>query len=348
MVSKRAKLLSSLSALLVAIAGFSPNARAGITFQTLDNGADPTFNQLLGVNNSGTISGYFGIGSATNPNKGYTLAPPYGQANYTSENFPGSFQTQVVGLNNSGQTVGFWADQGGNNFGFIKSGVNFIQVVDPNTPTGGLGIPMVNQLLGVNDHNQAAGFYTDANGANHGYVFNASTGAFTELSVAGATSVTATGINNSGLVSGFFTGANGNTQSFLENANGTGLQTFNVAGATNTTFFGLNNTGQEVGSYVDANGMMHGLLFNTATQTATNIDDPNGLGTTTINGINDTGQLVGFYVGGDGNTHGVLVNVNAAVPEPASMALLGIGLTAVLGYGHRSRLKKAKIGANRA
>ena len=59
--------------------------------------------------------------------------PPYGQANYTNENFPGSFQTQVTGLNNTGQTVGFWADTAGDNFGWVKSGVNFIQVVDPLT-----------------------------------------------------------------------------------------------------------------------------------------------------------------------------------------------------------------------
>ena len=34
------------------------------TFQTLNNNADPTFNQLLGINNGGTIAGYFGSGAA--------------------------------------------------------------------------------------------------------------------------------------------------------------------------------------------------------------------------------------------------------------------------------------------
>ncbi len=346
MISKRTNNFAGLAALLVGIAGIPSSACADYAFQTLDNNADPTFNQLLGVNNSGTIAGYFGIGSATNPNKGYTLTPPYGQANYTNENVPGSFQTQVTGLNNSAQTVGFSVDGGGNNFGFVKSGINFIQVVDPNTPTGAPGVVTVNQLLGVNDNNQAAGFYTDANGAAHGYVYNVLTGNFSAINVAGATSVTATGINNSGLVSGFFTDANGNTQGFLENVDGTGLRTLGVPGSTNTMFLGLNNMGQEVGTYVDANGTMHGLLFTTATQTVTNVDDPNGLGTTTVNGLNDQGQLVGFYVGGDGFTHGMLAT--NAVPEPASVALLGIGLTALLGYGHRSRLEKTDVIANRA
>jgi len=32
------------------------------SFQTLDNPGDPTFNQLLGINNDGLIAGFFGNG----------------------------------------------------------------------------------------------------------------------------------------------------------------------------------------------------------------------------------------------------------------------------------------------
>jgi hypothetical protein len=337
MATMRANIFAGLGALLAAFGGLSPGAHAGFTFQTINNNNDLTFNQLLGINNSGEIAGYFGIGSSTHPNKGYTLEPPYTQANFTNENFPGSFQTQVTGLNNSGQTVGFWADTAGDNFGWVKSGVNFIQVVDPSTPPSAPGVAIVNQLLGINDHNQAAGFYVDANGDSHGYVYNVANGTFTAINVTGATTVTATGINNSGVVSGFFTATNGNTLGFLENVNGTGLVTFEVPGSTNTMFLGLNNMGQEVGTYIDSMGVMHGLLFTTATQTVTNVDDPMGLGTTTINGLNDKGQLVGFYVDGNGNTDGLLVT---SVPEPTSMALLGIGLTAVLGYSRHRQTKK--------
>jgi hypothetical protein len=45
------------------------------------------------------------------------LVPPYGQGNYTNENFLGSLQTQVTGINNDKTTVGFWADVPGDNFG---------------------------------------------------------------------------------------------------------------------------------------------------------------------------------------------------------------------------------------
>ncbi len=88
------------------------------TFTTLDNQRDPTFNQLLGINTANEISGYFGSGMTGHPNQGYTMMAPYGQANYSSENFPGSVQTQVTGLNNKGDTVGFWANGANTHRGF--------------------------------------------------------------------------------------------------------------------------------------------------------------------------------------------------------------------------------------
>lgn len=46
-------------------------------FQAITNANDPTFNQELGINNSGVIAGYFGSGAAGHPNKGYTVVRPY-------------------------------------------------------------------------------------------------------------------------------------------------------------------------------------------------------------------------------------------------------------------------------
>src|SRR6266404_9377176 len=72
-------------------------------FQDITNANDPTFNQELGINNAGVIAGYFGSGAAGHPNKGYTVVRPYNtQLDFTNENFPGSFQTQVIGINNRG------------------------------------------------------------------------------------------------------------------------------------------------------------------------------------------------------------------------------------------------------
>ncbi|MGC1752787.1 MAG: hypothetical protein WA805_06835, partial [Trebonia sp.] len=134
------------------------------SFTTLDNPADPTFNQLLGFNNGGIIAGYFGSGAAGHPNKGYVLVRTRAGFKIMKENFPGSTQTQVTGLNDRGVTVGFWSDmntanQQNDNFGFYWLNGRFHDV---NFPTRDNSAPPVNQLLGVNDQDVAVGFYNDA------------------------------------------------------------------------------------------------------------------------------------------------------------------------------------------
>jgi hypothetical protein len=67
-------------------------------FQDVTNSNDPTFNQELGINNSGIIAGYFGSGAAGHPNKGYTVVRPYKtQLDFTNENFPGSVMSKSPG-----------------------------------------------------------------------------------------------------------------------------------------------------------------------------------------------------------------------------------------------------------
>ncbi len=329
----------ALASLMIAASSASARAEQ-FSFTTLNNNADPTFNQLLSINNSGVIAGYFGSGAPGHPNKGYTLAPPYGQSNYTNENFPLSVQTQVTGINNSGQTVGFFADNNGNNVGFVEKNGSFTTVIDPAGPQAPTTI---NQLLGVNDKNQAVGFYTDAQGNNHGYLYNITNQTFSAINIAGATSLEATDINNHGVVSGFYIAANNNTYGFLDN-NGS-ITSISIAGSINTQFLGLNNNGMLVGTYIDAAGVMHGVEYNSVTGSYVNVDDPNGIGFTTINGINDKGQMVGFYQDAAGNFNGLLVNPPPAVPEPSSIALALIG-AASFGVRKASKLRKQKRDAS--
>lgn len=289
-------------------------------FQTLNDNADPTFNQLLGINKHGVIAGYFGSGAVVNgtlhPNKGYTLSQPYAQGNYTNENYPGSVQTQVTALNNSGYTAGFWVDGTGNNFGFINWHGGFTSYKDPNTaPFNGV---QVNQLLGLNDKGIAVGFYTDGNGNNHAYKLDQNKGKFIEIPTAtipGAVSVMATGINNNGDIVGTFTDANGTMHGFLlkNNSSVSVFDSTSVANVTSTAFLGINDFDQIVGTVTVGTGntaQMHGFLLSNPLHHAQwqSIDDPNGVGTTTINGLNDNADLVGFYVDGNGNTDGFLAH----------------------------------------
>jgi len=289
--------------------------QAGYRFQTLDNANDVTFNQLLGINNEKTIAGYFGSGAAGHPNKGYLLRPPYRQANYRNENFPGSVQTQVTGLNDNGVTVGFWstmntASQVNNNFGFYERNGSFHRV---QFPTGDNANPVVDQLLGVNDHDVAVGFYTNGGGLNRGYTYNIRTHQFGRVWVPGyptgvsAPSTTAAAINNNGDIAGFWTNPKtGNTDGFLfRNGRFTDLT---APGASSTQAFGVNNRDEVVGDYTVGSGssaVMHGFSWTPSGGFST-VDDPQGVGTTTINGVNDAGDLVGFYTDTAGNTDGLL------------------------------------------
>ena len=91
------------------------------TFTTYNDSKDSSFNQLLGINDQQVIAGYFGSGTATSPNKGYTVTSPYSQTDYRNENFPKSVQTQVTGLNDSTTTVGFYINKAGSTIGFVHT-----------------------------------------------------------------------------------------------------------------------------------------------------------------------------------------------------------------------------------
>lgn len=99
-ISMAAVMAASVIMMITATAGAAsstqlhrPDSGTKYEFTILDNNTDPTFNQLLGINNHGVIAGYFGSGPVINgtlhPNKGYTLSLHKGQVHYTNENFPG-------------------------------------------------------------------------------------------------------------------------------------------------------------------------------------------------------------------------------------------------------------------
>jgi hypothetical protein len=301
---------------------------ATYTFYTLDNASaaddpefnDPNFNQLLGINDANVIVGYSGDGTVK-PNKGYLLVPTN---HYANENFPGSVQTQVTGLNNDNlalgkftYTVGFWIDKAGNNFGFANAFNIYVTKEFPHTPI--CKGAKTNQLLGVNDTPVAVGFFFDAACNPHGYTYEFLTNTYTKLTFPSSfrvASSTAAGINNSGVICGFFTDTAGKTHGF-----------FGVQGAftkvdvpaktgIGTTFLGINNKGLIVG-FATKHGASVGIVFNANTGVITIVNDPHannqpafGVAGTIINGINDSGSLVGFYSDG-AKVHGFLAVPNS-------------------------------------
>ncbi len=271
----------AISVLMSGIAAAETPDRDGTTarfsFQKVSFPTDPRFTQLLGINDHNVIAGYHGM----TINKGFTLRLPN---HFADENFPNSAQTQVVGINNSDDTVGFYIDQQGNTHGFEKKhNKDFVTVDLPGTT--------FNQLLGINDEDQAAGYFQDAAGVQHAYVHEKD-GDFLVLSLTMPSSQ-ATSINDRGTIVGF-------EQSSPAAATSSGfilkhhqLTVLNFPGSTFTQAFGINNSDDIVGAYNDANGNTHGFLF--ADGRFESIDVP-GAASTVINGINEYDRVVGFFV----------------------------------------------------
>src|SRR5208282_1099178 len=215
------KLIGLSSAAALAVVGFSvaispAQAQTKYTFTNVSNPADPTFNQLLGINNSGTIAGYNGSGVPGHPNQGYTTSITDITTNtFIPENFPGSVQTQVTGINSKGYTVGFYSPTNNgsdSNWGFWnKTAGSYTAVFNPLTTS----TPSVNQLLGLNSSGIAVGFYNTSGRVSQGYTYDLTTGVFTPVSDPAAVSLTATAINNADEVAGFFTDSAG-THGFLD------------------------------------------------------------------------------------------------------------------------------------
>lgn len=293
---------------------------ASYTVQNVQFPTDPTFTQLLGVNNAGVIAGFHGATTA----QGFTLTLPNA---FTSQNFSGSVQTMVTGINGAGSTVGIYMDAAGTTHGYTDIGNVFKTVDQPGT--------VFNQGLGINNANTTVGYFAlDAVAGQMGQsAYSQQNGVFTSINAllpSTNQNSQAVGINNAGAIVGFYLPTATTSVGFLDQ-NGV-ISTIDPFGSTFTQALGINDQGEVVGFYTDANGVQHGYIED-ANDAFTSFD-PNGSMNTTINGLNDLGQIAGFYTDGNDNVVGF---IGSPTPEAASLALLGSGLVglAVLGFRRR-------------
>lgn len=311
-------LLLPLLACVAALPGYA----AGITysFQQVSYPGD-TFTNLLGINNSGEISGFHGAVTAS----GFTLTLPN---NFTTQNFPGSASSMAVGINSFGSTGGIYVDNAGTTHGYTDIGGTFSTVDAPGTA--------FNQILGINDTNETAGYTsTDPAGATLQMADSQMGGVFTNINslLPANFNSQATGLNNAGTVVGFYMPTTASSIGFLDTAGA--ISTIDPFASAFTQALGINNMGEIVGFYVDAGNFQHGytdINGNLATI------DPPGSVSTTINGVNDRGQIVGFETLANDSVVGF---VGTPTPEPGTMLLLG-GALAALGLVRRGVRVRAR------
>ncbi len=157
-----------------------------ITDVTMDG--TPLNYLIQGINKKGVFSGSYE--DASGNIFGYTGRNAQYKQGIT---LPGITTTAVAGrgIDDKGDTVGWYADASGVQHGFLLSGGTATTIDDP----GG-----ITNLEGINNKGEISGLYTDTSGSRHGFTYDIKSKAFTELTIPNQTYVEVWGINDRGVV----------------------------------------------------------------------------------------------------------------------------------------------------
>jgi probable HAF family extracellular repeat protein len=148
----------------------------GTTYTTVTPTAQSTVTNLQGVNTQGTAVGFYSEGDGGTVQHGFsydmgskavTLLADPATARITSG---GLALTQFLGVNDSGQAVGYYQTTNGSQYGFLydltSETYTFVDDSDA-APVAGV---QVTQITGIDNAGEITGFFVDSSGAQHGFV----------------------------------------------------------------------------------------------------------------------------------------------------------------------------------
>jgi uncharacterized membrane protein len=317
------------------------HARADLTYTKFD-GPAPNDNGTLvsGINNNGSVDGV--TVDANFNHQGFNGTPP---GSFTTFVLPAGSsaaanQTILGGINDNNVVVGFTpSGTGTSDIYTINNGVVTHLTVPP-----GFGNT---SARGINDAGFIVGNHFDrVTGQLVGYVRDAA-GGFTTFTASQATTMTIPdAINNNGTIVGSYGTAIGSLAGFERAVDGTItlLATPTSIGGlavTSITYQGINDFGVTAGTFLDG-GNAFGFVRDAAGN-FTEVVVPGGTIQNRVAGINDNGTVAGTYFDAGGDIQHGFIASPVTVPEPSSVALMGIGILA--GLGHALRLRRRAVGA---
>ncbi len=213
--------------------------------------------QVVGINiANATVGFYVDKGGATHGfefQPGGIVNPTLGSVSasqFTNIDAPSSAFTQLLGLNDQGQTVGYGSqDPGGGTkqLAFLRQADGQFAFISKILP----GATFNSQATEINNLGVISGFYLSDPTTSHGFLIDSRNNySFVQLDVPGSTFTQALGLNDLGQVDGFYNDSTGIAHGFLY-ANGK-YQTIDAPGALQTTINGINDKGEIVGFFLDA------------------------------------------------------------------------------------------------
>lgn len=234
-----------------------------------------------------------------------------------SFDYPGATSTSPIGINDRGDIAGWYTDSSNATRGFLRARTGVFRSISEPNATG-------NQTRAqkINNSRLICGFYTKADGNNHGYLVSGNN--FSEFDVPGANTTFIFGLNDGGNFVGSFSTALG-LDGYV-NSGGT-TTPFTVPGTTLVEPLAINNLGQIAGLYFASN-IIHGFYRDAAGKVTAPLDIP-GSTLTLIAGINDAGRMVGSYTDSAGATRGLLMTLSGTFISYDYPGAVETGLSAI-------------------
>lgn len=216
---------------------------------SLVSGLDSWGTTATGLTERGTLVGYYAPAPPSQQGMGGFVYDAINDTGFAAIRVPGAAYTEILGANDYGSDVGYYADTAGNTHGFILGHRGQLTTVDEPAATS-------THVTAINDSGTAIGSYQTPDGQSHDFI-RAADGTTTTLNVPGATSTVLTAINSYNQIAGDYTDASGNNHGFVYTKGK--FMTIDVPGASYTALNSIDDFGDIAGGYNDASSGTHSM-----------------------------------------------------------------------------------------